>query len=553
MLARALVLCCAVCASAALRVLLVFPLPGASHAILAEGFVTHLIRAGHQVTIITPIPSKNPSPNLRQVDVSANFQVSPLADVIQLEKIMTKEIDLTDLDFVKSMMNQIANATLSNPNVKRLMEDPRERFDVVIAEWLYTELYAGFASVFDCPLIWSSSMDPHAMVLWLIDEAPNPAYVADHLSDVHPPFDFWQRAKELWTVLRWMKLEWSARSVEDAIYNAGYGPAAAKRGLALAPLSVVKYNASLMLGNSHVSIGQPMRLPGNYKQILGYHVADKVQPLPVVREWFKLKGCQKRRGPRPSGRGHVQRLPDAGQLARVHRTGPVRLPGNYKQLLGYHVADKVQPLPENLQKIMDEAKHGVIYFSMGSMLKSKTFPDVLKKELLQMFSGLKQTVLWKFEETPRKLPKNVHVVKWAPQQDILAHPNCVLFITHGGLLSLTETIHFGVPIIGIPMYGDQFLNTNRAVRKGFGKKVDLDWDFAKNLKAAIEEILGNPSYKEKVKEVPHLRSPALHVPFYQKMYVDLAAVVVLAFLAVVKTINFALKFWNRGGVKEKQR
>lgn len=68
---------------------------------------------------------------------------------------------------------------------------------------------------------------------------------------------------------------------------------------------------------------------------------------------------------------------------------------------------------------MDEAKHGVIYFSMGSMLKSKTFPDVLKKELLQMFSGLKQTVLWKFEETPRKLPKNVHVVKWAPQQDIL--------------------------------------------------------------------------------------------------------------------------------------
>ncbi|KAL0868323.1 hypothetical protein ABMA27_007847 [Loxostege sticticalis] len=488
MLARALVLCCAVCASAALRVLLVFPLPGASHAILAEGFVTHLIRAGHQVTIITPIPSKNPSPNLRQVDVSANFQVSPLADVIQLEKIMTKEIDLTDLDFVKSMMNQIANATLSNPNVKRLMEDPRERFDVVIAEWLYTELYAGFASVFDCPLIWSSSMDPHAMVLWLIDEAPNPAYVADHLSDVHPPFDFWQRAKELWTVLRWMKLEWSARSVEDAIYNAGYGPAAAKRGLALAPLSVVKYNASLMLGNSHVSIGQPMRLPGNYKQILGYHVADKVQPLPV-----------------------------------------------------------------NLQKIMDEAKHGVIYFSMGSMLKSKTFPDVLKKELLQMFSGLKQTVLWKFEETPRKLPKNVHVVKWAPQQDILAHPNCVLFITHGGLLSLTETIHFGVPIIGIPMYGDQFLNTNRAVRKGFGKKVDLDWDFAKNLKAAIEEILGNPSYKEKVKEVPHLRSPALHVPFYQKMYVDLAAVVVLAFLAVVKTINFALKFWNRGGVKEKQR
>lgn len=74
---------------------------------------------------------------------------------------------------------------------------------------------------------------------------------------------------------------------------------------------------------------------------------------------------------------------------------------------------------QDLQKIMDEAKHGVIYFSMGSNAKSTDWPDVLKKDFLELFSGLKQTVLWKFEEHLPNLPKNVHILNWAPQQSIL--------------------------------------------------------------------------------------------------------------------------------------
>lgn len=68
---------------------------------------------------------------------------------------------------------------------------------------------------------------------------------------------------------------------------------------------------------------------------------------------------------------------------------------------------------------MDESKNGVIYFSMGSNLQSKDIPDEIKKNLLNMFGGLKQTVLWKFEEQLPNRPKNVHILKWAPQQSIL--------------------------------------------------------------------------------------------------------------------------------------
>lgn len=78
---------------------------------------------------------------------------------------------------------------------------------------------------------------------------------------------------------------------------------------------------------------------------------------------------------------------------------------------------------QDLQKILDNAKHGTIYFSLGSNLKSKDFPENIKKGLIKLFSGLKQTVIWKFEEVMPNLPKNVHILKWAPQQSILGWLN----------------------------------------------------------------------------------------------------------------------------------
>lgn len=74
---------------------------------------------------------------------------------------------------------------------------------------------------------------------------------------------------------------------------------------------------------------------------------------------------------------------------------------------------------QNLKQLLDNAKNGLIYFSMGSNLKSKQMPEEVKKSLLKMFSTLKYTVLWKFEENLIGTPSNVHIVQWAPQQSIL--------------------------------------------------------------------------------------------------------------------------------------
>jgi glucuronosyltransferase len=75
-----------------------------------------------------------------------------------------------------------------------------------------------------------------------------------------------------------------------------------------------------------------------------------------------------------------------------------------------------------------------------------------------------------------------------------AHPNVRLFITHGGLLSMLEAVCRGVPLIGIPIYADQFLNIGRAVSSGYGIRIDFNNITSDSLTWAIQEIIESPKY-----------------------------------------------------------
>ncbi|CAH0678007.1 unnamed protein product [Spodoptera exigua] len=370
-------------------------------------------------------------------------------------------------------------------------------------------LYFRLSAIYQCPFIWFSTIGPHWMVLNLVHGPLNPAYNTDFLQARVPPFPFLGRVEELWTQMKGLyhhKFDFFYE--EERIYEKRIVPILQEQGKPVLDFNVIKYNASLLLGNSQVALSDAVPLPPNYKHIGGFHINEVVKPLPA-----------------------------------------------------------------NLQKIMDDAENGVIYFSMGSNLKSKTMPEELKKGLLEVFGRLKQTVLWKFEENLPDRPKNVHILQWAPQQSILvfifsAHPNLVLFITHGGLLSLTEAVYFGAPVIAIPVFADQFLNANQVQHKGIGVKVDLSYNLHKDLKIALDEVLGDlPKYTARAKEIssayrdnpispgqelsfwvehvvrtrgaPHLRSVVLQVPLYQQMYLDVLVVLlapVIILLLVVKKI-----------------
>lgn len=65
------------------------------------------------------------------------------------------------------------------------------------------------------------------------------------------------------------------------------------------------------------------------------------------------------------------------------------------------------------------------------------------------------------------------------------------FITHGGYNSLLEAANTGVPLISIPLFGDQAGNRRRAERHGIAIGLDKHEVTKKHLKHALEQIFTN--------------------------------------------------------------
>lgn len=53
------------------------------------------------------------------------------------------------------------------------------------------------------------------------------------------------------------------------------------------------------------------------------------------------------------------------------------------------------------------------------------------------------------------------------------HPNVKLFVSHGGISGVYESVDVGVPILGFPMFYDQHRNIDSLVEAGMAISMDL--------------------------------------------------------------------------------
>lgn len=74
---------------------------------------------------------------------------------------------------------------------------------------------------------------------------------------------------------------------------------------------------------------------------------------------------------------------------------------------------------QDLERIVNDSKHGVIYMSMGSTLRGDSFPEDKKQAILKAFSRIPQRIVWKWEGEMKNKPENVLTYRWVPQRDIL--------------------------------------------------------------------------------------------------------------------------------------
>lgn len=242
---------------------------------------------------------------------------------------------------------------------------------------------------------------------------------------------------------------------------------------------------------------------------------------------------------------------------------------------------------QDLKSFLDEAEKGVIYFSLGSNIKSKYINEEKRNIIMETFSELPYKVLWKFEndELPNK-PSNVKISKWLPQQDILGHPNIKLFITQAGLQSTEEAIYNQVPVLALPFIADQHRNAKRINEIGFGLHLDFSKLTKEGFKNSILEIINNPKYKEKTKELndllhdrpmtglesavwwteyvirhkgaPYFRNRVIDMPWYEYFLLDvigflllIAAIATFVLYAIVKLLIRCAKQVLGGATKIK--
>lgn len=167
---------------------------------------------------------------------------------------------------------------------------------------------------------------------------------------------------------------------------------------------------------------------------------------------------------------------------------------NVLELAGVHVfADKPKELSPDLKKLLDSSESGVILVSFGSTVRLSSLPTAKRDLLMNVFGKLKQTVLMKWENNSEVIenikPDNVHFLSWLPQKQILAHPNVKVFFAHGGLMGMLEALANKVPVVGAPMFGDQYVNVAAINYRKAGILLNyVDWN-EKSLMNAVSMCL----------------------------------------------------------------
>ncbi|CAN2391415.1 Glycosyltransferase family 28 C-terminal domain [Pristimantis euphronides] len=169
------------------------------------------------------------------------------------------------------------------------------------------------------------------------------------------------------------------------------------------------------------------------------------------------------------------------------------------QYIGGLLTRPAKPLTQELEAfVADSGESGFIVVTLGSMISSFPLVDFLK-EMNDGFAKLTQKIIWRYDKSswPKEVnvAPNVRLMDWLSQNDLLGHPKARLLVTHGGMNSLMEAVYHGVPVLGIPLFGEQHENMVRIVAKNMGTLILPNEMKAEYFTDTMQEILHNSRYK----------------------------------------------------------
>lgn len=141
----------------------------------------------------------------------------------------------------------------------------------------------------------------------------------------------------------------------------------------------------------------------------------------------------------------------------------------------------------------------LIYISLGTVLnQNKNF----YQNCIDAFKNTDYDVVMSVGEkmdisTLSSMPENFIVKNKVNQIATLQKAD--VFITHCGMNSVNESLYYGVPMVLYPYHSEQRLVASIVVELGAG--IQPRGNKPKHLMNAVADVIGNPSYLEKAKEM----------------------------------------------------
>jgi UDP:flavonoid glycosyltransferase YjiC (YdhE family) len=165
----------------------------------------------------------------------------------------------------------------------------------------------------------------------------------------------------------------------------------------------------------------------------------------------------------------------------------------------------------------------LLYCSFGTIaLEEKEIVLLFLKKLIAVASIEDYLLVISLQAQPEDINKlqaseNVYIFNSVPQLEVLSQAD--IFITHGGINSIKESIYAEVPMLMYPVHAD-FDPKGNAVRvayHGLGLRGNIISDTEKEIQAHIKELLSNPLYKKSIQELKRKDSQYTLDQFLEKI------------------------------------
>ncbi|CDW53444.1 Protein CBG06285 [Trichuris trichiura] len=164
---------------------------------------------------------------------------------------------------------------------------------------------------------------------------------------------------------------------------------------------------------------------------------------------------------------------------------------------------KPAALGNDFQELVDDpSSKGTIIVSFGHYVKWKYATTEILQSISNVFINMTDyRIVWQYDGDKKRVANKAHVklAAWLPLPALLKHPKTVLFINHVGIKSLHEAVCFAVPVVAIPMFGDQYRNAALIRQRRLGIFLEKTKMNEFSFRSAIEAILHQPTYKKNMK------------------------------------------------------